>query len=70
MKGKCYCCEKAGHMSPQCQFKDKPRAEWTINKSQQSHVQASKKEKSTESKSTNSTQNASEDNKTKNQQTG
>jgi hypothetical protein len=26
LKGKCYCCGKAGHKSPQCQFKDKPKA--------------------------------------------
>ena len=57
-------------MLPHCQFKDKPKVEWFVNKSQQSHVQASKKEKSTEPKSTSLTQNTSEDNKTKSQQTG
>jgi hypothetical protein len=41
MEGKCYCCEKAGHKSPQFCFKDKPKAEWGINKVQQTHAQAS-----------------------------
>ena len=45
MEGKSYCCRKAGHMSLQCYFKDKPKAEWAINKSQQTHVQTSKKKK-------------------------
>jgi hypothetical protein len=27
VEGKCYCCRKTGHMSPQCCFKDKPREE-------------------------------------------
>jgi hypothetical protein len=55
MEGKCYCCRKTGHMSPQCHFKDKLKNKWFVNKSQQSHVQANKKEKSTDLKSTNST---------------
>ena len=25
MEGKCYCCGKAGHKSPQCHFKDRPK---------------------------------------------
>jgi hypothetical protein len=32
MEGKCYCCGKPGHKSPQCRFKDKPKSEWAINK--------------------------------------
>lgn len=43
MDGKCYCCGKPGHKSPQCRYKNKPREEWAINKSkteQQSHVNA------------------------------
>jgi hypothetical protein len=41
MEGKCYCCGKPGHKSPDCRSKDKiPREEWAINKSQQ-HVQHS-----------------------------
>ena len=39
MEGKCYCCGKAGHKSPACRFRNKPKEEWAINKSQQSHVQ-------------------------------
>jgi hypothetical protein len=42
LEGKCYCCGKTGHKSPQCQFKDKPKSEWSINKTQQSHAQTSK----------------------------
>jgi hypothetical protein len=42
LEGKCYCCGKPGHKSPQCQFKDKPKSDWSINKMQQSHAQASK----------------------------
>jgi hypothetical protein len=41
MEGKCYCCEKPGHKSPECRSKEKiPREEWAINKSQQQHVQS------------------------------
>ena len=39
MEGKCYCCGKAGHKSPSCRDKDKPKAEWAINKAQQSYAQ-------------------------------
>ena len=42
MDGKCYCCGKPGHKSPQCRLNNRPKAEWAINKSQQSHAQASK----------------------------
>jgi hypothetical protein len=35
MEGKCYCCGKPGHRSPDCRQKDKiPKDEWVINKSQ------------------------------------
>ena len=35
LEGKCYCCGKAGHKSPQCFKKDKiPKEEWAINKTQ------------------------------------
>ena len=34
IEDKCFCCSKMGHKSPQCRFKDKPKAEWAINKSQ------------------------------------
>jgi hypothetical protein len=33
-----------GHKSLQCHFKDKLKAEWAINKSQQNHAQAGKTE--------------------------
>lgn len=39
MEGKCYCCGKAGHKSPSCRDKGKPKEEWAINKAQQSHAQ-------------------------------
>jgi hypothetical protein len=42
MEGKCYCCGKPGHKSPQCRFKDKPKSKWAINRIPQSHAQASK----------------------------
>ena len=48
MEGKCYCCGKAGHKSPDCRSKSNiPKEEWAINKSQQ-HVQS----KTDEEKST------------------
>ena len=32
IEGRCYCCGKPGHKSPQCKLKDvKPRHEWFIN---------------------------------------
>jgi hypothetical protein len=40
MEGKCYCCGKPGHRSPDCRQKDNfPKDEWVINKSQ-SHATA------------------------------
>jgi hypothetical protein len=47
LEGKCYCCGKAGHKSPQCRFKDKPKSEWAINKVQQVHAQTGKDDKKT-----------------------
>ncbi|KAI2506113.1 Reverse transcriptase (RNA-dependent DNA polymerase) [Fragilaria crotonensis] len=38
LEGKCYCCGKAGHKSPSCRDKGKPKEEWAINKAQ-SHAQ-------------------------------
>ena len=32
LEGKCYCCGKVGHKLPNCQWKDKPKTEWVINK--------------------------------------
>ena len=40
MEGKCYCCGKAGHKSPSCRDKSKPKEEWAINRAQQSDAQA------------------------------
>jgi hypothetical protein len=42
VEGKCYSCSKVGHKLPQIRFKDKPKAEWDINKIQQTHTQAGK----------------------------
>jgi hypothetical protein len=43
MEGKCYCCGKPGHRSPDCRQKDKiPKEEWVINKSQQHAIANSK----------------------------
>ena len=32
MEGKCYCCRKGCHKSPQCHHKNRPKEEWAINK--------------------------------------
>ena len=32
MEGRCYCCGKVGHKSPQCRYKDRPKNKWVINK--------------------------------------
>ena len=43
LEGKCYCCGKGGHKSPQCKSKSKPKEEWAINKAKkedQSHATA------------------------------
>jgi hypothetical protein len=53
MEGKCYCCRKAEHKSPQCHFKNKPKAEWAINKVQQMHAQASIPNAKSEQKASN-----------------
>ena len=59
LEGKCYCCGKAGHKSPSCRYKDKPKDEWAINKAQQSHAQAVGSDSSTVA-STSSGQSASQ----------
>ena len=59
LEGKCYCCGKAGHKSPSCRYKDKPKDEWAINKAQQSHAQASGSDNSTVA-STNSSQTSTQ----------
>jgi hypothetical protein len=65
--GKCYCCSKAGHKSPDCRLKDKtPKENWAINKAKaqeqttehtkQSHLNTNK---STEKKKMSSSHNDS-----------
>jgi len=57
LEGKCYCCGKPGHKSPDCNKKDNiPKLEWTINKSQQQFVQEQKTQ--TNSSSTASSNNS------------
>jgi hypothetical protein len=39
LEGRCYCCGKPGHRSPDCQKKDKiSQEEWAINKVEASHI--------------------------------
>ncbi|KAL7574114.1 hypothetical protein ACA910_014803 [Epithemia clementina (nom. ined.)] len=38
MEGKCYCCGKAGHKSPDCRHKDKAKEEWAINKAKREQL--------------------------------
>ena len=60
MEGKCYCCGKAGHKSPQCYLRNKiPREEWAINKVQM--TQMSKDEDDT-NKNTDNLQSKDENN--------
>lgn len=51
MEGRCYCCGKKGHMSNKCKFKDKPKAEWSMNKTpeitQAQHVMQGQLQQST-----------------------
>jgi len=48
MEGKCYCCGKAGHKSPDCYSKSKiPREEWAINKTNKAQMATVKKENTT-----------------------
>ena len=44
-EGRCYCCGKSGHKSPQCTFKYKPKSEWFINKLQFTQKNQENKEK-------------------------
>ena len=42
LEGKCYCCGKPGHKSPQCRLKEKiAREKWAINQIEQQHLQTS-----------------------------
>jgi hypothetical protein len=39
LEGKCYCCGKPGHKSPQCREKDStPREEWFIHKAEKPYA--------------------------------
>ena len=39
LEGRCYCCGKQGHKSPDCYLKDKiPREEWAIKKTQMATI--------------------------------
>jgi hypothetical protein len=70
MEGKCYCCGKPGHKSPQCRFKDKPKSEWAINKTQQSHLQANKKGPRRTDQKTNNNESTNVENPMNHQSTG
>jgi hypothetical protein len=37
LDGRCYCCGKAGHKSPNCRWNSKLKHEWAINKIKQSN---------------------------------
>ena len=55
LEGKCYCCGKAGHKSPDCYKKNKiPREEWAINKTQMVNVVQGEENKNEEVEETSS----------------
>ena len=57
LEGKCYCCGKAGHKSPQCTLRSKiPREEWAINKVQMAHTKEEESKKDS-GKSSSATEN-------------
>jgi len=64
MEGKCYCCRKGGHKSPQCHHKIRPKEEWAINKAKSAELSLSqignKTTASTPTTDTNSNQNNNE----------
>jgi len=63
MEGKCYCCGKGGHKSPQCHHKSRPKEEWTINKAKLEELSLSQIGNKTTD--TNSTKNNNESTDTK-----
>ena len=50
IEGRCYCCGKSGHKSPQCRFKDKPKSKRFINKLQFTQKNQKKKRMKTQQK--------------------
>ena len=54
MKGNATAVAK-GHRSPTCRYKNKPREEWAVNKSQQSHVQSNEAVSTTTASQSSST---------------
>lgn len=48
--GKCFCCGKSGHKSPQCRHNGKPKAEWVINKLKDNGKDVSDKKDDSEKK--------------------
>ena len=61
LEGKCYCCGKPGHKSPESQNKEKiPREEWYINKSQHQYIQSSSNDTKSTSASTIATKKEEE----------
>ena len=58
LEGRCYCCGKLGHKSPQCRHKDRNKSEWAINK-----IKNEEKISFLQSDLTKTTSNTNDDNK-------
>ena len=64
MEGRCFCCGKPGHKSPQCRQRHKiPREEWAINKTQFTQAKDNESMNSNGSNSTLTTSQSSSTNK-------
>ena len=64
MEGRCFCCGKPGHKSPQCRQKHKiPREEWACNKTQFTQANDNESLNSNSSNSTLTTSQSSSTNK-------